>query len=70
MSLDSPNLGRKVFESEPTGGSRRKGRPKQRWAEQVTKNTTTLSIRNWRQAAIDRDVWRRNLAEAKTSNRL
>ena len=68
--MDSSNPVRKVFESEPTGGSRRKGRPKQRWAEQVTKNTTALSIRNWRQAATARDVWRRKLAEAKTCNRL
>ena len=56
------------FESEPAGSSRRKGRPRQRWAKQVDENATTLSIRNWRQAATDRDVWRRKLAEANTCN--
>ena len=45
-----------VFESEPGGGSRRKGRPRQRWAKLVTENVTTLVIRNWRQAAIARDT--------------
>ena len=68
--MDSSNPVRKVFETEPGGGSRRKGRPSQRWADQVTKDVSTLDIRNWRKAAIARDVWRRNLAEAKTCNRL
>ena len=43
---DSSNPVRKVFESEPGGGSRRKGRPSQSWADQVTKNVTTLGMRN------------------------
>ena len=43
--MDSSNPVRKVFESEPGGGSRR--RPRQRWAKQVTENVTTLRIRNW-----------------------
>ena len=71
--MDSPNPVRKVFESEFGGGSRRQGWqgwPRQRWAKQVDENLTTLGIRNWRQAATARDVWRRKLAEAKTGNRL
>ena len=51
---------RNVFESEPGGGIHRKGRPSQRWADQVTKNVTTQACR---------DVWRRNLAKAKICNR-
>ena len=68
--MDSSNPVRKVFESVASGGSRRKGRPHQRWAKQVDENLTTLGIRNWRQAATARDVWRRKLTEAKTCNRL
>ena len=56
------HVARKVFESEPGSGSRRIGRPRQRWAKQLTENATTLGIRNWSQAAIARDVWRRKLA--------
>ena len=37
-----------VFESEPAGGSCRKGRPSQRWSDQLTENVTTLRMRNWR----------------------
>ena len=47
--MDSSNPVRKVFESEPGSGSRRKGRPRQHWAKQVNENVTTLGIRNWRQ---------------------
>ena len=61
---------RKVYDTEPGGGSRRKGRPYQRWAKQMDENVTTLGIRKWRQAAIARDVWRCKLAEAKICNRL
>ena len=57
-----------VFESAPSAGIRRKGRPRQRWAKQLNENLTTLGIRNWRQATTARDVWRRKLAEAKTCN--
>ena len=67
--MDSSNPVRKVLESESGGESRRKGRPRQRWTKQVNENATTLGIRNWCKAATARDVWRRNLAEAKTCNR-
>ena len=67
--IDSPNPVRKDFESEPAGRSRRKERPRQRGAVQVTTDASTLGIRNWRQAAIAADIWRPNLAEA-TANRL
>ena len=71
IRMDSSKLARKVFESEPDGGSSRKGRPRQRWAVgQVDENVTMLGIRNWRQAATTHDVWRRKLADAKTCNRL
>ena len=56
--MDSSNPVRKVFESEPGGGYRRKGRLRQRWDKEVDENLTTVGIRNWRQAAIARDVWR------------
>ena len=62
--MDSSNPVRKVFESEPGGGCRRQGRSLQHWAKQVDENLRTVGIRNWRQAATARDVWRRKLAEA------
>ena len=66
--MDSFNPVHKVFVSEPGGGSLR--RPRQRWAKQMTENVTKLGIRNWHQAAIARDAWRRKLAEAKSCKSL
>ena len=63
--MESSNPFRKVFEAEPDGGCRRQRRPPQRWAKQVDENLRTLDVRNWRQAATARDVWRRKLAEAR-----
>ena len=39
-------VARKVFEFEPDVESHRKARPRQRWAQQVTENVTTLGIGN------------------------
>ena len=68
--MNSSNPVHKVFESESGGGNRRKGLPRQRWTVQVTKNVSTLGRRNGHQAAIARDVRRRNLAKSKIGNRL
>ena len=70
VRMDSSNPVRKVFESDPGGRNRRNEQPRQRWAKQVNENVTMLGVRNWRQAATARYVWRRKLAEAKTCNRL
>ena len=67
--MDSSNPVRSL-RSERGGGCRRKGRPRQRWAKQLTENVTKLGFRNWRQAATARYVWRRKLVEAKTCNML
>ena len=56
LRMDSSSSVRKVFESEPSGGSLSKGRPSQRWAKQVNENLTTLGSRNWRLAATGQDL--------------
>ena len=68
--MDESEPARKVFDSNPSGGSRRRGRPNLRWTDQVHQDVSTLGIRNWRQAAKHREQWRRVLAEAKTCTRL
>jgi len=70
VRMEESNPARKVFESEPGGGSRRRGRPNLRWTDQVRNNITTLGVRNWRQSASRREEWRQLLIEAKTCHRL
>jgi len=47
---------KKVFESKPEG-SRRRGRPRLRWLEDVVKDLQELKVKRWRQKTVDREVW-------------
>ena len=56
---------RKVFESNPEGRRRIRGRPRPRWRMQVSEDLNQLGVRNWRQLAEDRAGWKRLLVEAQ-----
>ena len=58
VRMEESTPARKVFESEPGGGSRRRGRPNLRWGDQVLKDVSTLGIRSWRQSTSNRQQWR------------
>jgi hypothetical protein len=45
--------------------TRRRGRPKLRWIDGLEKDLH-ISIRNWKNIALDRSQWRRCLEQAKT----
>ena len=68
--MDTSAPVRKVFDSEPGGGSRRRGRPNLRWKDQVLSDAAAFGISNWRQKAVNREEWCSILTEAKTCNRL
>jgi hypothetical protein len=40
------------------GGSRKKGRPKLRWLDDVLKDLTILKVTAWWKKAQDRDSWK------------
>jgi hypothetical protein len=56
---------RKLTFSKPQG-TRRAGRPSLRWLDSVEKDLRLLGIRGWKTKALDRNLWRRILEEAKT----
>lgn len=46
-------------------GTRRRGRPRRRWLQEVTDDLTRMGIRNWRRLASERREWGRIVEEAK-----
>jgi hypothetical protein len=45
--------------------TRRKGRPKMRWLEDVSMDLRKIGVKEWRDRERNRETWRRILEEAK-----
>ncbi|PSN52660.1 hypothetical protein C0J52_08808, partial [Blattella germanica] len=46
-------------------GTRAKGRPRQRWMDNVMTDVREFGILNWKEKASNRDEWKRVLREVK-----
>ena len=51
--MDQGRTYKKIFESKAEG-SRRRGRPRLRWFENVEKDLREKKVKRWRQKAVDR----------------
>ena len=54
----------KVSESKPEG-SRRRGRPRLMWLEDVKRNLRDMKVKRWRRKAVDREEWASVIEVAK-----
>jgi len=60
---------KKVFTQE-LEGTRRRGRPRKGWREEVERDLQVLGVRRWRELVIDRDRWRGIVRQAKAHSGL
>ena len=60
---------RKSFNQE-LEGTRRRGRPRKGWRDEVERDLQVLGVRRWRELVIDRDKWRGIVRQAKAHSGL
>jgi len=59
----------RIYEWKPLA-SRPKGRPKNRWEDNVRMDLQKMKIKNWRRSVLDRDLWRTVVERTKTRKQL
>ena len=59
---------KKIF-TQALEGTRRRGRPRERWKEEVEKDLQVLGVRRWREL-VDRKKWKNIVRQAKAHSGL
>jgi hypothetical protein len=54
-----------VLDTKPIG-TRKIGRPKLRWEDDVIQDIKTLGMKNWRNLAMEKESWQMFLRKAKS----
>jgi len=67
MKVD--RIPKKIFTQE-LEGTRRRGRPRKGYREEVVRDLQVLEVRRWRELVIDREKWRGIVRQAKAHSGL
>jgi hypothetical protein len=67
--MEEDRMPKKIFTQE-LDGSRRRGRPRKGWREEVERDLQVLVVRRWRELVKDREKWRGIVRQAKAHSRL
>ena len=67
--MEEDRMPKKIFTQEMEG-TRRKGRPRKRWKEEVERDLQVLGLRRWRELVADRKKWKGIFRQAKAHSGL
>jgi hypothetical protein len=67
--MEEDRMPKKIFTQE-LEGTRRTGRPRKRWKEEVERDRQVLGVRRWRELVTDRKKWKDIVRQTKAHNGL
>ena len=62
--MEEDRMPKKIFTQE-LEGTRRRGKPRKRWKEEVERDLQVLGVRRWRKLVADRKKWKDIFRQAK-----
>jgi len=65
--MEEDRISKKIFTQE-LEGTRRSGRPRKRWREEVERDLQVLGVRRWRELVADRKKWKDIFRQAKAQS--
>jgi len=69
QGIEEDRMPRKIF-SQELEETRRRGRPRKRWKEEVERDLHVLGVRRWRELVADRKKWKDIVRQAKAHSGL
>jgi len=67
--MEEDRMSKKIFTQE-LERTRRRGRPRKRWKEEVERDLEVLGVRRWREFVADREKWKDIVRQAKAHSGL
>ena len=67
--MGEDRMSKKIFTQE-LEGTRRRGRPRKGWKEEVERDLQVLGVRKWRELVADRKKWKDVVRQAKAHSGL
>jgi len=67
--MEEDRIPKNIFTQE-LEGTRRRGRPRERWKEEVERDLQVLGVRRWRELVADRKKWKDIFRKAKAHSGL
>ena len=68
--MEEDRMPETIFFTQELEGTRRRGRPRKGWREEVERDLQVMGVRIWRELVIDREKWRGIVRQAKAHSGL